>query len=291
MQSDQDTAEISWTALALDIGGTAIKSGLVDSSGACRELPLVPVNSDGTKEEILAAFAAALRPGIPFDRVGVAICGPFDYARGVSLMTHKFAALHGVELLKELRVDQPLSFRHDANAFLAGELWKGAALGRRRALGVTLGTGVGVACHVDGVFQVDELGSPAAEVSVWNRPCRGGILEDHVSTRALVANYRKAFPRYEASKGAKGVAEAALSGEPVALRLFAEFGTDLGKALAPVRERFRPELVVFGGRIAQSFELFKDPIQTELPGVALARSSLGAAAALYGVAAYKYSVQ
>jgi len=47
-------------------------------------------------------------------------------------------------------------------------------------------------------------------------------------------------------------------------------------------KRFRPELVVFGGRIAQSFEPFKDQLQAELPGVALARSSLGAAAALFG---------
>ncbi len=299
MQSDQDTAQISGCVLALDVGGSAVKSGLVFGDGRIAELAPVAVDSSAPAPVLVGALAGVLASalssaGVPVRGIGVAIPGPFDYARGVSLMTHKFAALKDLPLGESLRAAVPVAtglpfrFMHDANAFLAGEMWRGAGRGLRRCLGVTLGTGIGVSCRIDGAFMVNVLGSPAPEVSVWSRPYQDGTAEDAVSTRGLVGRYRLVRPEYTAADGAKGIAEAARRGDADAARIFAELGGDLAAVLLPVCERFRPERIIFGGRIANDFALFEAPLNAALARSAVApqavQAELGGRAALLGVA-------
>ena len=81
--------------------------------------------------------------------------GPFDYARGISRVAHKLEPLFGVDLRERSPASlgtppSAIDFVNDADAFLIGEWWVGAAAGHRRAAGVTLGTGVGSAYLLDG---------------------------------------------------------------------------------------------------------------------------------------------
>ena len=297
MQTNQNITEIEHCTLALDIGGTFVKSGLVSASGLIEMFSPVSVDADGDSQSVIKSFADVIFNGMSAARcgitsVGVCVPGPFDYSRGVSLMTHKFAALYGIDLIAALRgilpglAIVPIRFRHDANAFLAGELWLGAGRGARRLLGVTLGTGIGVSCSVDGAFLTNAQGSPAPDVSVWSLPYKEGVVEDAVSTKGVVARYRLMHQGYNPAKGVKGIAEAAMTGNCDALRVFEELGRDLGVVLRPLCERHCPERIIFGGQIARSFDLFQEVLKAELklscrrPEVLAAQ--LGAQAALLG---------
>jgi len=255
--------------LALDIGGTFIKSGVFSPDGTLRKLPQIPSRSDGGRAEIVSAIRSAIDAAGRVDAVGVAIPGPFDYRNGISLMTHKFGALNGVDLRAELGLDMPCVFVHDADAFLLGELGFGALRGIARAGAVTLGTGLGAAVAVNGVTVDNDLGSPAPEVSLWKTPFRDGIAEDFISARALLKKYPAA--------GAKEIAEAAHRGDAAALRVWEEFGGDLAELLARWAARWNLEKIVLGGQIAKGWELFRAPLE-ELP---VAPSELSDAA-LYG---------
>lgn len=299
MQSHQNHAEIKQTILALDIGGSFVKSALMDRAGSCRELPATAIDSAGPADKIVAAVAACITAGLrradDIGGIGISIPGPFNYTRGVSLMKHKFAGIYGVDLVAALcRIvsavgDIPVKFRHDANSFLAGEMWKGGAQGYARVGGITLGTGIGVACCLDGEFINNELGSPAPEVSIWNAPYHDGIVEDYISSRALVRKCREICPDYDPVGGVKTIAEAAKNGHQDALRIFSEFGADLGQILRPWCERFRPQAIVFGGQIAKAFSLFEISLRKAVDQATsppeLRRCKLGNAAGLYGVAA------
>ena len=299
MQSDQNTFKIDGCVLALDVGGSFIKSGLVDATRLAAEFAPVPLDADANAQRIVCAFADVIATGIHsagglITAIGVAVPGPFDYARGISLMTHKMAGIKGVDLPVALREalpeikKLPIRFCHDANAFLAGEMWRGAGQGLRRGIGVTLGTGIGVSCSVDGRFINNALGSPAPEVSVWSRPYKGGIVEDVISTAGLVARYRRAHPDYDPAGGVKGIAAAAKMGDLAAVQLFAELGSDLGAVLLPLCERFRPEKIIFGGQISKDFALFEAPLKSELCRAAqppeAVMGKLGNRAALFGAA-------
>lgn len=299
MQGNQDTLEIDGCVLALDVGGSSVKSGLVGADGRWVGLPTEPMAASGAASAIVEQLGTVVGRGLRASEgtalgIGIAIPGPFDYARGISLMTHKYAGIKGISLADALRNacgdigSLPIRFMHDANAFLAGERWRGAVRDCRCCIGVTLGTGVGVACWENGAFVSNELGSPSPEVSVWSRPYKEGRVEDAISTRGLVDRYRHECDGYPVESGVKGIAEAALRGDVAARRLFSELGDDLGAVLVPLCERFRPERVVLGGQIANAFELFAPVLRGALARVAqrpvAVRGALGEAAALCGVA-------
>ena len=125
----------------------------------------------------------------------LAVPGPFDLQAGVSLMRHKLPYLYGFDLRAALAASfgiQPLQVRflNDANAFLLGEIGAGAARGFRRAVGLTLGTGIGAAFAVDGRIVAEGPGVPPGG-EIWNLPYEAGIVEDFISSRAIVGNYQR----------------------------------------------------------------------------------------------------
>lgn len=299
MQGDQDAPETKRVVLALDVGATFVKSGIVEPSGACRELAPVAIESSGAAAEILDALAAVLRMGMraagpTLAGLGVCIPGPFDYARGVSLMTHKYASLHGLDLGAALRKavpaldGLPVWFRHDVHAFLVGERWRGQLRGLDSAVGVMLGTGIGVACCRGGELLANELGAPAADVSVWRTRYRDATVEDYVSSRALLQRYRRMVPDYDPASGVKGIADAARQGDASACRVFEELGADLGRVLAPVCEAHRPDRIVFGGQVSKAFPWFREALVAAMPYPACIPCALGDTAGLVGNAALHF---
>ena len=164
MQTHQNPSEI---VLALDIGGTCIKSALFRDGKIFRRLPPVPSCSEGSRTEIAEALRRAIAGAGGFDHLVAAVPGPFDYEHGIFRMTHKFAAVKDCSF-EELSGGIQGTFLHDANAFLAGEATHGAARAFSRCGGITLGTGLGTAFLENGKLKTGNDGSPAPEVKLWN---------------------------------------------------------------------------------------------------------------------------
>ena len=234
--------------LLLDVGGTFIK---------CSDGREIPVDSAGTREEIVASLRAAVGPSP--SEVRVAIPGPFEYATGRFLMKHKFAAVYGEYFadLAGIPRDSCL-FVHDVNGMLLGEVACGAAEGFRNVALVTLGTGLGYSMYIDGQILVNDLGSPA--VSIFNRPYRDGILEDFVSKRGIVRGFD--------GLSAKDVAMKAYAGDGPAAARFAECGSILSEAVAPLLEQYGIECLLLGGQISRSFSLMEGTLRQGLSDVA-----------------------
>ena len=99
--------------LLLDVGGTFLKSAVADASGQL--LPgsefSCPIRSEGSRAEIEGSLSTVVAKGAAFAAergmalagIGIAIPGPFDYAAGISRMTHKFRSICGVDLRGVLR--------------------------------------------------------------------------------------------------------------------------------------------------------------------------------------------
>ena len=245
---------------ALDIGGTHVTAGRVRLSSATVE-PRARVRLDFNRgvpllDLILEAANSIITPETR--RLGVAAPGPFDYDAGVCLVTHKLPGLYGVDLRRELApvvgvAGEAVSFVNDAEAFLLGEWWAGAARGHTRALGVTLGTGLGSAFLEEGRFvrsgpRVPEGGA------LYRLEFRGQPAERTISRGALLA-------RYNADSGERPdlneIAERARAAETRARRVFEEVAADLAEFLAAPLEAFAPTCLVVGGSIARAWDLLE----------------------------------
>ena len=215
----------------------------------------------------------------------IAMPGPFDYADGISRMLHKLPYLYGVNLCDALGKrfgwhSNQVRFLNDAAAYLLGEVGAGAAKGTPRAVGITLGTGVGCAFAVDGRIVTQGRGVPPGG-EIWNLPYQGGIVEDLISTRALQNAYRE---RTGNDREVASIAHYAMGGEAAAIAIFEEFGNRLGLVLRSLFSEFEPDLVVLGGGISRSAHLFLASAVSELKGlkVQLRVSMLGDNAPLAG---------
>jgi glucokinase len=275
--------------LVFDVGGSHVSAAL------CHPLsyelgPVVHAQHPDDQSieafvDVLASLAAQADGDMSnVSGASLAMPGPFDYVEGVSWMRHKLPYLYGVNLRQELAFRFNLEpgdvrFLNDAAAFLLGEVGTGAARGVSRAVGVTLGTGVGSAFAINGGVETEGPGIPPGG-EIWNLPYEGGIVEDLISTRGLQHRYKQSSGKH---CEVADIAFAAPS-DPAAAAVFADFGRDLGRVFKNLFAAFAPEVVVIGGGIARSAKLFLPQAQQELRGfpIELRISTLGDSAPLVG---------
>jgi glucokinase len=282
--------------LTFDVGGSHISAALCFG----RDLRLGPVASaqygDITTSDgfvgLLHDLAAKAVGGNP-SGIGatLAVPGPFDFEAGVSLMRHKLEFLYGVDLRKAFAArlgsdPKQIRFLNDADSFLLGEVGAGAAKGFARAVGLTLGTGIGSAFAVDGRLTTTGPGVPQ-DGEIWNVPYENGIVEDFVSTRGIAGNYGRRTGK------TISVAEiaAAVTHDSDAQEAFADFGHHLGQVIGSVIADFRADVVVLGGGISRSADLFLPITRAEIrnKGMQIRVSELMDRAPLVGCAVATFS--
>ena len=283
----------STRVIALDVGGTSVKSALVAPGGHILGKPsITPIDSSDEAKSIMGTFAQTISihrgQTQTSNIIGVALGfpGPFDYGAGICLIkgVEKYGALYGVDMRAALHArlnlrDLPILFRNDAEAAVVGEARYGAGRNYRRLIGVTLGTGCGSAFLVNGVPVTSGSGVPP---NGWLYPVlfRGVRADDAFSRRGLEARLRAAGIT---DRNVKAAAAAARSGDAGARQVFEAFGADLGSFLNSHAASFAAEVVLVLGRIAGAFDLFGPSLHQALSVPALP-GERGPEAALLGAA-------
>ncbi|MGW5866631.1 ROK family protein [Streptomyces sp. NPDC055239] len=275
----------------LEIGGTHVTAALVDpfrvrvSRRVRRSL-----DARGDAEHILGTVVrCAGELQVPAGQVwGAAVPGPFDYEKGIARFrgVGKFDDLYGVDVrsgfLDGVRPrPADVVFLNDAHAFSLGEWRAGAAVGHRRCVGITLGTGVGSAFLADGVVRRAGPGVPPegrVDLLRWS----GAPLEDSVSRRAILARYG------DRDVDVRDIALRAREGEKWAAQVLDEALAALGTVLAPYVRDFGASAVVVGGAMALSWDLVGPAVGVGLGDTPVRPrpGTLGADAALIGAAEY-----
>lgn len=275
----------------IDIGGSHISAALIDlnkrkiiEETCCRSA----INSNGSLQQIILEWAAAIKNCLQFFNgqsvsIGIAMPGPFDYENGISYIKNqdKYEALYKVNvkdaLAKELGVNSNnIRFENDAACFLKGEAFSGVAKDCTTAYGITLGTGLGSSKYKSG---------EAKDANFWCLPFKKGIAEDYLSTRWFVKRYYE-----KTSKQIENVkALAALHGHnDLVAEIFEEFGRNLADFLKKITLQEKPELVVFGGNISETFTFFYPALKNRLSEIGLdiiiKKSILKETASLIGAA-------
>lgn len=275
--------------LGADIGGSHITAKLVDlktggsvNGSEVREA----VNAKGAEKEIITTWCSVIERAfgstIENRKIGIAMPGPFDYEKGIAWMKNqdKYDALYGLNI-KELIAEKiglsplDIKFINDAESFLKGEVFCGAARNSASAIGLTLGTGLGSAYYNNSLVE---------DANLWCSSFREGIAEDYLSTRWFTKRYEETT-----GKTISGVKElVSFSNETAVMEIFNEFGTNLGLFLREMIEQNKPEVVVIGGNIAQAFKLFENRLTAILAGCSLQpvvkKAMLGEEASLIGAA-------
>ncbi|PVZ08948.1 ROK family protein [Actinomycetospora cinnamomea] len=263
--------------VGVDVGGTSVRAGVVDGEGTVLAEASAPTADDpDALDDAVAGLVGRLGAGHPVAAVGLAVAGFVDPdRRTVAFGAHLPWRDDPVADRLAARLGLPVVLEHDANAAGLAEHRVGAAAGASVAVLVALGTGIGAALLLDGtVFRgahgvAPELGH--LTVVRDGRPCpcgKRGCLERYCSGTALGRSaeelvnatddfslLRAPWERAQPITG-RDVARAAEQGDELACRVVDEFADWLGQALALVADVFDPDVVVVGGEVSASADLY-----------------------------------
>jgi glucokinase len=262
--------------LGIDIGGTRLKAGLVDDAGAILSVTRTP--TPATLAEFRQAMARILEIG-PAEGVGIGCKGIIDSATTrVEVLPGGLHYLEGHLLADFAPNAAVVRADNDARAALAGEMAWGAARGRRNAVMLTLGTGVGGGILADGRVLRGSAGvaghlghltvDPEGPVCICgNRGC----LETVFSARAIEAEAIAAMLRGcesclkdPATITCEAVFAAASSGDEVARAICDRAIKYLAGAIAGIFGALDPEVVILGGQIAEAGPVLFEPLQRQV---------------------------
>jgi glucokinase len=266
------SASVSTFVLTYDVGGSHVTAGLCSLADLkvvrTAAAPLAGVDTFDAFADLLHKLGVEAAAGEhSIAGASLAVPFPFDTEAGMSLMEHKLTALYRRDLRGALaqrfgwQRDQ-FCFLNDAGAYLLGEVGAGAVKGAARAVGLTLGTGIGCAFAVDGAQVTQGKGVPPGG-EIWNYPYNGATVEDLISTRAVKGEY---LARTGRDLEVSAIAATAPT-DPDAREVFDNFGLHLGQVLRDVVAPFQPEKVVIGGGIARSASLFLPATEAQIAGL------------------------
>ena len=277
------------TVAVLDVGGTSIKSGVVDLDREPRGPSdvlvgsSIPTRSTEATDVVLGQLCAAIDGVVSLggpDVIGVAIAfpGPFDLAGGRPLIRglHKFESIYGLELRPLLaervdRPDLPMVFVRDSEAAGVGEAVFGAGRAGGRVLTVTLGTGLG-SCLTDAGVVVETVGELEIE-KLAQRATPFGRADDVLSARGLADRLGVSTPEL------RSVVDDGRAAADVL-----DHGRRLGDFLAPVIGELGVDLVVVGGGLVGAFDRFGPALRRALGPTPCVPAALGPAGPLLGAA-------
>ena len=272
----------------IDLGGTNIKSALVDDAGRMLAFRTEPTRAERGPEDTAARMgrmvhALAAEVGIAttdIARVGLGTPGPQDLHDGLILRAGNLPGWDNFPVRDRVATHcgREVTFANDANAAAYGEFWVGSGQEYSSLVLLTLGTGVGGGIiigdtNVEGAHSHgSECGHIIIDTSPDARSCpfgHSGDLEAYASATALKARAREAL-----AAGASGSLAAAAAagaevtpiliaremeaGDALARDLILETARWLGIGIVTLMHTIDPAAVILGG--AMTFGGEADPI-------------------------------
>jgi glucokinase len=276
----QASTPASDTALGIDIGGTAIKMGIVARDGsiiARNEFPFDQGLDFDALVGSLVRYADGLerRAGGAVQGVGIAAPGFADPQTGTFIDgTNNVPVLEGRSLTEALRTRLrcPAVIDNDALAAAHCELHFGAGRAYSRFILLTIGTGIGGAVVVDRRVLRGANGAPPEFGALVLDP-RGernysglpGTLEHLTNADAFVRNCVRASSGRIARLSPAEVFARARSGDVPAQRAIDETCRWIAQALGSMINILGPQACIIGGGIAGAGDALIAPIQRQLP--------------------------
>lgn len=260
-------------AIAVDLGATNIRAGLVRGDGliirhSSVRTPVSPRDAD----LIIRTISDLIDRTVPAGDmesvagIGVSTAGPVDLRRG-EVVNPPNIPLKSIPVKGPLeeRFSLPVSFMNDCHAGAIGEARFGAGRDIRNFMYLTISTGIGAGVFERGRLLFGEDGN-FAEVghlcveTTWNLPCGcggSGHWEGCGSGRFIPAFFREwcrlsgYTSPFAVPPDTAGIFRAAEAGNQVAVRFLAALGGVQATGISSLVAAYDPSLIIIDGSVAR----------------------------------------
>ena len=279
--------------IGIDIGGTGVKIGAVDSGRNLIAEHAIPTRTDIPFPEqvrqiwtgVLDTIRKANLTADDIESIGVGIPGIASRKTGEIIKCTNMGWDY-VPFREEMRkyTDRPVLIENDANVAALAESIAGISAGTSSSVFITIGTGIGSGIIINGKIWSGYHGIGGELGHVIMRldgvPCtcgNRGCLERYCAATALIRMAREKVADHpeslilrsvdgdETKIMARTVIDCAREGDPIAVEVYQEYISYLAQAIAGVVNLLDPEVVVLGGGVCNAGDFLLDPIRKEFP--------------------------
>jgi len=243
--------------------------------------------------------------------VGIGMPGFIDVKKGIN---YTFLKVNGKSITEYItdKIGVPVYIDNDSSLIALAELRFGAAVGKKNAMVINIGWGVGLGLILNGEMFRGHNGF-AGEFShiplfANGKLCscgKSGCLETETSLLVIIEKTREGLRTGKLSKlkdpqlehyeqASETITTAVQEGDRFAVELFSEAGYNIGRGVAILIHLLNPEIIILSGRGSTAGKIWQAPIQQALNEHCIPRlaantvidiSTLGYQAELIGAAA------
>jgi predicted NBD/HSP70 family sugar kinase len=279
--------------LALDIGGTSIKSGLY-TEDEIHELKETYTQAKLGGRAVIERVKEIIGSYSDFDRIGISTAGQVDSSRGVISYANSNIPNYTGTRIKDILEEEfqvPVFVENDAYCAAIGEAWCGAGKEHKDFLCLTYGTGVGGAIVINGNIykgygcMAGEFGGILThpEDRIEDVPL-SGCYEQYASTTALIRKAMKYNPALEAGRKIFEKIQ-----EPEVKAIVDDWINEIVYGLTSLIHIFNPPCIILGGGVLSQeyvMERLKKVLYSNIienfRSVKIQCAALGNKAGLYG---------
>jgi glucokinase len=284
--------------LGVDIGGTKVAVGLVDSRGRIRRAGRAAMIARGSAAQGFHAVLQAMDGVMPHARAArvraIGVCAPgwVESDRGILLSATNLPCWKNFPLARKLEQHYGLPTRltNDASAAALAEAKWGAGAPYESIFYVSLGTGIGTAIVREGEIYHGRAGGSCegGHMSInFNGPLCGcgkrGCVEMYASGSAISRRARSLLRQSRNNRSqilkmaggnisnvtAETVNKAARSGDQLATEILQAAADHLAIWLGNVIDLLEPEVIIVGGGIGRVMMAFRARIRRTLKSWAI----------------------
>lgn len=293
--------------LAIDIGGTNIRVGLVTNHGDLINICYLSTKS-ALKENspqllIQSSWGLLKQVGCSKEKLMTIIIGvpcTLNKTRTTILSCPNIVKLQQLDIINAFQQEfrKPIYLERDTNLILLGEHWKGAAVGYSNVAGIFVGTGLGCALILNNQLYKGAHGV-AAELGHLRYPGRAdicgcgniGCVELYAGGVALDSAAQK-----HGLSSTQDIFKQVASGDKFWQSIFDAFLDALAWAISVLVNIIDPDIVVLGGGVIERGGLAVEEIRTRVVkytrkpeparSLVITKAMLGDRAALIGSVKY-----
>jgi glucokinase len=261
----------------IDIGGSNIKIGLVDSESGLLEKVKYPTSELRQKDDFVQGFSDILKKEFEnhpeVEEIGIGVPGTISRDARSTLELPNLGDLANTNLFERLESNHPgknFYLDNDAHVAALGEYYFGKEKVPENYIFITLGTGVGAAAIIDHHIFRGGDGNP---MELGHIMSQGGKTLETIIGKAglqkmlndmLKKNKSNILGKKVEAWDTKQVLSAANEGDKVALKIFKRIGVLLGEALVSTIRLLDIKTIIVGGGISQSYSYVIEPMEKVL---------------------------
>lgn len=254
--------------IGIDLGGTFIKSAIVDSKGKIHKHFKTETFSEISPKKVLSQIEKCidfLKKDFKKEIVGIGIGAPGIVTNGVMKYPPNFRGWKEVNLARHFARKYKTESIADNDANCAGlaELKFGHGAKHKNFIFLTLGTGIGGAMIIDGrLYRGEQNGAGEFGMMTinYNGPmCLGGnrgSVEAHLGRNYFLEQNKKEIKKLGKNIDFADISRLALKGNKTAKKLLNLYGFYLGVAITNYFNLMDIRTAILGGGISNAYKSF-----------------------------------